>query len=132
MNAVMLPARTHLLTALTTTISFAEVSSWAATIGARRGRAVMACSENSGNLEFAWAVQTALNDTESANAPVILGAWQSTVARFFRDADLTLSGAGNPDFDANFFFRFLVAYRVKAGGGAQERGTVTILPGFRV
>ena len=38
MNAVMLPARTHLLTALTTTISFAEVSSWAATIGARRGR----------------------------------------------------------------------------------------------
>lgn len=124
-----LPPRTVTLTALSSTITYQEMTPWDRTINIVLLRAILACAENSGFCESALAIQTATVDVEAANAPVVLGAYVNTQGRNLRNYDVTQ--AGNGDVNSHMFFRLLLAYRIKAGGGTLERGTFTLAPTWR-
>lgn len=123
------PPRTATLTALSATLTYQEMTAWDRTIHIVLLRAILACAENSGFCESALAIQTATTDLEAANPPVVLGAYVNTQGRNFRNFDVTQ--AGNGDVNNHMFWRLLLAYRIKAGGGTLERGTFTLAPTWR-
>lgn len=120
-----------MLSALSGSDSYQETKQgWAPTISISRLRCMLALYNlPTANFEAALAIQTATTDTESPNTSVILGSWVSTAGRNLRDIDVT--NVNNGDVTNPMFFRLLIAYRIKAGGGTFERGGVTLLPTWR-